>query len=259
MELTLYQVDAFASAVFAGNPAAVCPLDRWLPDETMQAIAVENNLSETAFFVPNGGDFDLRWFTPASEVDLCGHATLGTAFVIAHYLEPERGEIRFNSRSGPLRVTRDGDLFTLDFPALPPERIDDDAAVAEALGAAPAELWDAMDMMAVFASEAQVAALRPDITKVAALETRGIIATAPGEACDFVSRFFAPKFGIPEDPVTGSAHCILTPYWARRLGKARLSARQISRRGGDLVVEDRGERTLISGRVAPYLEGRIRV
>jgi PhzF family phenazine biosynthesis protein len=199
------------------------------------------------------------WFTPASEVDLCGHATLGTAFVIAHYLEPERGEIRFNSRSGPLRVTRDGDLFTLDFPALPPERIDDDAAVAEALGAAPAELWDAMDMMAVFASEAQVAALRPDITKVAALETRGIIATAPGEACDFVSRFFAPKFGIPEDPVTGSAHCILTPYWARRLGKARLSARQISRRGGDLVVEDRGERTLISGRVAPYLEGRIRV
>lgn len=259
MELTLYQVDAFASTVFAGNPAAVCPLDAWLPDETMQAIAVENNLSETAFFVPNGGDFDLRWFTPASEVDLCGHATLGTAFVIACYLEPGRREIRFNSRSGPLTVTREGDLFTLDFPTLAPERIDDDPAVAAALGAAPAELWDAMDMMAVFQSEAQVAALRPDMAKVAALETRGIIATAPGAACDFVSRFFAPKFGIPEDPVTGSAHCILTPYWAGRLGKRRLSARQISRRGGDLVVEDRGKRTLISGRVAPYLEGRIRV
>ncbi len=258
-ELPIYQVDAFASRVFAGNPAAVCPLDDWLPDQVLQAIAVENNLSETAFLVKRGADFDLRWFTPAHEVDLCGHATLGSAYVIANYLDNGSTEVRFHSRSGPLTVTREGDLYTLDFPALPPQRIEDSAAVAEALGAAPAELWEEMDLMAVFASEAEVAALAPDMAKVAQLETRGVIATAPGESCDFVSRFFAPRAGIPEDPVTGSAHCILTPYWAERLGKTRMSARQISARGGELGVEARGERVLISGRVAPYMEGRIRV
>ncbi len=258
-EVPIYQVDAFAARVFAGNPAAVCPLDDWLPDEVLQAIAVENNLSETAFLVKRGADFDLRWFTPAHEVDLCGHATLGSAYVIANYLDNGSTEVRFHSRSGPLTVTREGELYTMDFPALPPERIEDSAAVAEALGAAPAELWDEMDLMAVFASEAGVAALAPDMTKLARLETRGVIATAPGETCDFVSRFFAPRAGIPEDPVTGSAHCILTPYWATRLGKTRMSARQISARGGELEVEARGERVLISGRVAPYMEGRIRV
>ncbi len=258
-ELPIYQVDAFAARVFAGNPAAVCPLDDWLPDQVLQAIAVENNLSETAFFVKNGADFDLRWFTPASEVDLCGHATLGSAYVIANYLDNGSTEVRFHSRSGLLTVTREGDLYTLDFPALPPRRIEDSAAVAEALGAPPAELWEEMDLMAVFASQAEVAALAPDMAKVEALETRGVIATAPGETCDFVSRFFAPRAGIPEDPVTGSAHCILTPYWAARLGKTRMSARQISARGGELEVEARGERVLISGRVAPYMEGRIRV
>ena len=259
-EIPIYQVDAFASQVFAGNPAAVCPLDDWLPDRVMQSIALENNLSETAFFVKDGGDgYHLRWFTPAHEVDLCGHATLGTAFVITNYLDRGRDIVRFRSRSGPLTVTRDGDLYTLDFPALPPKRLADDAKVAEALGAAPAELWDEMDLMAVFAGEAEVAALSPDMAKIAALDTRGVIATAPGESCDFVSRFFAPKAGIPEDPVTGSAHCILAPYWAKRLGKRRLTARQISARGGDLVVEHKGERVLISGRVAPYMEGRIRV
>ncbi len=258
-ELPIYQVDAFAARVFAGNPAAVCPLDDWLPDQVLQAIAVENNLSETAFFVKNGADFDLRWFTPASEVDLCGHATLGSAYVIANYLDNGSTEVRFHSRSGLLTVTREGDLYTLDFPALPPRRIESSAAVAEALGAPPAELWDEMDLMAVFASQAEVAALAPDMAKVVRLETRGVIATAPGESCDFVSRFFAPRAGIPEDPVTGSAHCILTPYWATRLGKTRMSARQISARGGELEVEARGERVLISGRVAPYMEGRIRV
>ncbi len=258
-EVPIYQVDAFASRVFAGNPAAVCPLDDWLPDEVLQAIAVENNLSETAFLVKRGADFDLRWFTPAHEVDLCGHATLGSAYVIANYLDSGSTEIRFHSRSGPLTVTREGDLYTLDFPALPPERLDDSAEVAEALGAAVAELWDEMDLMAVFASEAEVAALAPDMAKVVRLETRGVIATAPGETCDFVSRFFAPRAGIPEDPVTGSAHCILTPYWATRLGKTRMSARQISARGGELEVEARGERVLIAGRVAPYMVGRIRV
>lgn len=259
-EIPIYQVDAFAARIFAGNPAAVCPLDDWLPDETLQAIALENNLSETAYLVKrDDGDFNLRWFTPAKEVDLCGHATLGSAYVIANYLENGAGEVRFHSRSGLLTVIRDGDLYTLDFPSLPPDRIPDSAQVAEALGAAPEELWDEMDMMAVFAREADVRALNPDMGKLAALDTRGVIATAPGEDCDFVSRFFAPKSGIPEDPVTGSAHCILTPYWAGRLGKSRLDARQISARGGELVCEDRGERTRISGRVAPYMEGRIRV
>ena len=258
-EVPIYQVDAFASRVFAGNPAAVCPLDDWLPDAVLQAIAVENNLSETAFFVKNGADFDLRWFTPASEVDLCGHATLGSAYVIANYLDNGSTEVRFHSRSGPLTVTREGDLYTLDFPALPPRRIADSAEVAAALGAAPAELWEEMDLMAVFASQAAVAALAPDMAKVEVLETRGVIVTAPGEDCDFVSRFFAPRSKIPEDPVTGSAHCILTPYWGERLGKTRMSARQISARGGELEVEARGERVLISGRVAPYMEGRIRV
>ncbi len=258
-EVPIYQVDAFASRVFAGNPAAVCPLEDWLPDEVLQAIAVENNLSETAFLVKRGADFDLRWFTPAHEVDLCGHATLGSAYVIANYLDDGSTEVRFHTRSGLLTVTREGELYTMDFPALPPERIEDSAAVAEALGAAPAELWDEMDLMAVFESEAEIAALAPDITKVAQLETHGVIATAPGESCDFVSRFFAPRAGIPEDPVTGSAHCILTPYWSARLGKTRMSARQISARGGELEVEARGERVRISGRVAPYMEGRIRV
>ncbi len=254
-------MDAFASRVFAGNPAAVCPLDDWLPDEVLQAIAVENNLSETAFLVKrgNGAEYDLRWFTPAYEVDLCGHATLGSAYVIANYLDDGSSEIRFHSRSGPLTVTREGELYTMDFPALPPRSIADSAEVAEALGAPPAELWEEMDLMAVFADQAAVAALAPDMAKVEVLETRGVIATAPGETCDFVSRFFAPRAGIPEDPVTGSAHCILTPYWAARLGKTRMSARQISARGGELEVEARGERVLISGRVAPYMEGRIRV
>ncbi len=259
IELPIYQVDAFASQVFAGNPAAVCPLEDWLPDEVLQAIALENNLSETAFFVKRGTDYDLRWFTPAYEVDLCGHATLGSAYVIATYLENGRAEVRFQSRSGPLTVFREGDLYTLDFPALPPRRIEDSAEVAAALGAAPVELWDETKLMAVFASEADVAGLKPDMGKVAALETRGVIATAPGESCDFVSRYFAPKAGIPEDPVTGSAHCILTPYWSTRLGKTRMSARQISARGGALEVEARGARVRIAGRVAPYLVGRISV
>ncbi len=257
--LPIYQVDAFASEVFAGNPAAVCPLDAWLPGEVMQAIAAENNLPETAFIVKRGGDYELRWFTPAVEVDLCGHATLGSAYVVATHLEPGRNDMVFHSKSGPLTVTRDGDLLTLDFPSLPPERLDDHSAVEAALGATPEELWRAGMTMAVLADEASVLAARPDLAKVTALPGDGLIVTAPGREHDFVSRYFAPHAGIPEDPVTGSAHCVLTPYWARRLDKARLSARQVSARGGELVVEDRGERVLISGRVAPYLEGRIRV
>ena len=273
MEIALYQVDAFADRVFAGNPAAVCPLEAWLPDETLQSIALENNLSETAYLIPkadsggadsagteNGGEaWDLRWFTPNQEVDLCGHATLASAYVIATYLRPGAAEMGFDTRSGRLTVAREGELFSMDFPSLARTPLSDLDAAAEALGARPVELYESMDWMAVFESEDQVAALAPDMGKIKALPTRGVIATAPGREVDFVSRFFAPRAGIDEDPVTGSAHSISTPYWAERLGKDRLEARQISARGGSLSLQARGERVGIAGRVVPYLEGRIRV
>ena len=258
-ELTLYQVDAFTDAVFAGNPAAVCPLDAWLPDETLQAIAAENNLSETAFFVPNGTGYHLRWFTPALEVDLCGHATLASAYVIARHINPGMEKVLFESASGPLVVTRRGDTFTLDFPARAPEPFDDRGAAAEALGMAPQEVRKNVKLMVVLASEAEVRAAEPNLERVKHLPSDGMIITAPGEDCDFVSRYFAPHAGIPEDPVTGSAHCLLTPYWAERLGKTVMEARQISARGGSLTVEHRGERVLLTGKGALYLEGRIRV
>lgn len=257
-DLPIYQVDAFASAVFAGNPAAVCPLEDWLPDSVMQSIAAENNLAETAFFVKQGETYDLRWFTPLVEVDLCGHATLASAYVISEHLAPELDRVVFQSRSGPLMVTREGELFTLDLPAKAPEPIEIGPEIAEALGATPLELWRADKNMAVLANQAAVRAVQPDFAKIAALPGDGLIVTAPGDDCDFVSRYFAPHAGIPEDPVTGSAHCVLTPYWARRLDKQKLSARQVSARGGELMVEDRGDRVLIAGRVAPYMEGRIK-
>ena len=243
-EIALYHVDAFTDAVFGGNPAAVCPLERWLPEATMQAIAAENNLPETAFFVRNGGNeegsYHLRWFTPKLEVDLCGHATLASAYVIATHLDPSAETIRFDSASGPLTVTCDGEVFTLDFPSAPPSPFDDGGAVAAALGVAPQEVLKAGMIMAVVASEAEVRAADPDLAKVTALPGDGLIVTAPGETCDFVSRYFAPHAGIPEDPVTGSAHCRLTPFWAARLGKAKLEARQVSARLGVLTVEDKG-------------------
>lgn len=263
-EIALYHVDAFTEAAFGGNPAAVCPLQDWLPEATMQAVAAENNLSETAFFVPNGSGYHLRWFTPTVEVDLCGHATLAAAYVIATHLDPAAETIRFDSASGPLTVTRAGAVFTLDFPTAAPAAYDDGGAVAAALGFAPQEVLKAPGensgkFMAVLASEAEVRAADPDLSQVAALPGDGLIVTAPGDDVDFVSRYFAPHAGIREDPVTGSAHVVLTPYWAKRLGKTRLEARQVSARLGVLTVENRGERTLISGKVTPYLEGRIRV
>ncbi len=259
METTLYQVDAFASKIFAGNPAAICPLDDWLPDSLMQAIALENNLSETAFIVKRGEDYDLRWFTPSIEVDLCGHATLASGYVVATHLEPGRERIGFQTKSGRLEVTREGERYSLDLPARPAHRLDDDRAVVEALGMAAQEVLLAVKFMAVLASEAEVLAATPNLDKIVGLLGDGLIITAPGEDCDFVSRYFAPHAGIPEDPVTGSAHSTLTPYWAKRLGKTRMSARQLSSRGGELEVEDRGERVLVSGQVQPYLVGRIRV
>ena len=263
-EIPIYQVDAFTSEVFGGNPAAVCPLDAWLPPATMQAIAAENNLSETAFFVADGGGYQLRWFTPTTEVPLCGHATLASAYVIAEHLNRGVENMQFETASGPLVVTRSGEGFTLDFPALAPEPFDDKGAVAQALGLRPQAVLRAVTMMAVMASEAEVRDVEPHLERVKHLPADGLIVTAPGDpkgpaACDFVSRYFAPHAGIPEDPVTGSAHCTLTPYWADRLGKSQMAARQISARGGELTVALEGDRVLISGRVAPYLKGRIRV
>ncbi len=261
-EIPIYQIDAFAARVFAGNPAAVCPLEDWPPDEVLQGIGSENNLAETAFFVcREDGDYDLRWFTPAAEVELCGHATLASAYVIDRYLEPGRDKVRFHTASGPLDVTREEDLYTLAFPSYPPAPVAPDVAtaVAEAIGSRPLEVLQAKMFLALLTDEAAVRAADPNLGAIMALPGDGLIITAPGEECDFVSRYFAPHVGIPEDPVTGSAHCRLTPYWSRRLDKTRLTARQISKRGGDLWVEDRGERVLISGRCVPYLEGRITV
>jgi len=258
-EIPLYQVDAFTEAVFAGNPAAVCPLEAWLPDDLLQAIASENNLSETAYFVPEGDGYRLRWFTPAAEVDLCGHATLATAHVISSILDPEATELRFQTRSGLLTVQRSGEGYSMDFPAIKGETSPQAAAVAEALGVQPKEVFQAMDIMAVLETESDVLALQPDFTRLAALETRGVIVTAPGDVVDFVSRFFAPRHDIPEDPVTGSAHSMLTPYWAERLGKSKMAARQVSARGGELSVEDRGERVVIGGQAALFMVGQITV
>jgi PhzF family phenazine biosynthesis protein len=264
VELPLYHIDAFAGALFRGNPAAVCPLDRWLPDEILQDIAAENNLSETAFYVRKGDRYDLRWFTPAVEVDLCGHATLAAASVILD-LRREilgsqgRARVIFDSRGGELVVEREGDLYTLDFPARPPAECEVDPGLEAALGAKPSLVLGARDCLCVFESQDQVQALRPNMDQLAALDWFACIATAPGLDCDFVSRFFAPAQGIPEDPVTGSAHTTLIPYWSSRLGKKKMFARQISRRGGELWCEDRGGRVGIAGRAIRYLEGTIDV
>ena len=255
MRILLYQVDAFASEVFRGNPAAVCPLESWLPDATLQAIAAENNLPETAFFVREGDAFRLRWFTPTVEVELCGHATLASGFVLLK----ESGTVTFATRSGPLSVRREGDLLTLDLPSLPAAPMAPPPALVKGLAVAPRETLRAMNWLAVLDDEAAVRATKPDFATLAMLHPHGVIVTAPGDAVDFVSRFFGPSFGIPEDPVTGSAHATLTPYWAARLGKKKLSARQLSARGGELACEDLGARVALTGRCALYLEGEIRV
>jgi PhzF family phenazine biosynthesis protein len=260
MNLPLYQADAFTDTLFKGNPAAVVPLESWLPRETMQAIAAENNLAETAFFVKNGDAFDLKWFTPTVEVDLCGHATLATAKILYEFLGYTDDEIRFATNSGRLTMQRNGDLLTLDFPADPPALVSPSFhdELTAALGVAPQEVYAGKtDLMVILENEAAVAALQPDFRALAQLKTRGVIVTAPGESVDFVSRFFGPQSGIDEDPVTGSAHTTLTPYWAHRLGKLQLTARQISPRGGDLWLELLGDRVLISGKAVVYLRGEM--
>jgi len=261
MRIPLYQIDAFAERPFAGNPAAVCPLETWLPEDVMQAIAAENNLSETAFFVPESEGYRLRWFTPSTEVDLCGHATLASGYVVFRWLQPERASITFQTeKAGVLTVSRDGDLLALDFPSRPPVPCAMSEPLAAALGRRPAALLTSRDYLAVYNSADDIAVLSPDLAAVAALDKFAVIVTAPGTGgIDFVSRFFAPARGVDEDPVTGSAHCTLIPYWATRLGKNRLEARQLSRRGGALSCAFNGDRVTIAGRASPYLEGTITV
>jgi PhzF family phenazine biosynthesis protein len=258
MRLPLYQVDAFTQRVFGGNPAGVVPLESWLPAEVMQAIAAENNLAETAFFVREGEGYGLRWFTPTVEMDLCGHATLASAHVLFTSLGFSGLQIDFMTRSGRLSVTRRGDELAMELPARPPKgKVPLD--LAPALGKAPVAVHDAFAYLAIFEREADLRGLTPNMERISGLDRIAIIVTAPGESCDFVSRFFAPQIGIPEDPVTGGAHCTLIPYWSQRLGKKTMQARQISPRGGVLSCEDRGDRVMVAGSAVLYLEGTIHV
>ncbi len=262
MMLPLYQVDAFTNTLFGGNPAAVCPLDTWLPDGTMQAIAAENNLAETAFFVREGSDYALRWFTPTVEVDLCGHATLASGHIVFQFLKPQRVSVNFRTmKAGTLSVTRRAaGLLEMDFPARPPVPVEAPASLLAALGGQPKAVLSARDHLVVYGSAAEVAALDPDFVALGKEDCWAAIATAPGDnGVDFVSRFFAPAQGINEDPATGSSHCTLAPYWARRLGKTELEARQLSRRGGALRCTVQGDRVKIAGRAVLYLEGKIAV
>lgn len=264
--LRYFHVDAFAQTPFAGNPAGVCPLQTVLPAALMQQIAAENNLAETAFIVPRAdtpAEYDIRWFTPTVEIDLCGHATLAAAHVLFTHLDFQAAQVTFHSQSGPLRVARESTgRLTLDFPSRPPQELTmHPIGLTDALGATPLRVLAARDLLAVFSTEAEVLALRPDYARIAALEYVGVIATAPGtDDVDFVSRFFAPRVGVPEDPVTGSAHSSLIPFWAEKLGKTELRARQISARGGDLWCRLRtGDRVDISGYAVTYAAGEIRV
>jgi PhzF family phenazine biosynthesis protein len=261
MKLPFFWIDSFTSKVFAGNPAGVVPLESWRDDRLLQRIAFENGLSETAFFTRTGpARFHLRWFTPTVEVDLCGHATLAAAFAIFHHLGCDGPEITFDSRSGPLRVTRRDSLLELDFPAQPSAAAAADEALARALSVSPLlTLRTPTRWLAVYATAPEITALTPDHTLLAKLLPGRITITAPGDDCDFVSRTFVPDAGIPEDPVTGSAHCTLVPYWAERLRKTKFHARQVSARGGELWCELAGDRVKIAGHAVLYLRGEIEV
>jgi len=257
MSQPLFQVDAFTGNVFSGNPAAVCPLEQWLDDSLMQSIAAENNLSETAFFVQSGDHYDLRWFTPTTEIELCGHATLASGFVIMTILDPSTEEAVFSSMSGRLTVRRRDDLFVMNFPSQPPVPCDAPENLEAGLRARPRQVFCSQDYFALFDHEDEVRALTPDFEVLRRLDRRGVIVTAPGKEVDFVSRFFAPGVGVNEDPVTGSAHCALTPYWTKHLHKTKLHALQVSQRGGEIFCEQQDDRVLISGRCALYLRGDI--
>ncbi|MGH9642180.1 MAG: PhzF family phenazine biosynthesis protein, partial [Terriglobales bacterium] len=257
MRSPIFQVDAFASKLFTGNPAAVVPVKDFPADSTMQAVAAENNLAETAFFVREGDDYRLRWFTPAVEVPLCGHATLASAAVVMERLEPGRKRVVFHTASGPLTVDKTNAGYIMNFPARPSNPVAAPPGLVEALGAVPAEVFvNTFNFMAVFESAQMVRELTPDMTTLVRLDRPGVIVTAPGEGgFDCVSRYFAPAKGIPEDPATGAAHCMLTPYWAKRLGKTHLHAFQASRRGGQMICRLVGDRVELEGTCVFYLEG----
>lgn len=258
--MKIFQVDAFTDRVFSGNPAAVVPLEAWLDDEMMQNIATENNLSETAFFVEvESGYYHIRWFTPETEVDLCGHATLASAHILFNHLDFAENKIRFKSKSGDLFVEKKDQRYWLDFPSQPPKPISIPKLLPEAIGTIPIYTGVNIDLLVLLGSEQAVRSLRPDLLILKRMEVRGVIVTAPGENYDFVSRFFAPAVGVPEDPVTGSAHTVLTPFWAKRLGKTELSAYQVSARGGELLCKNEGKRVKIGGSATTYLSGNIEV
>jgi len=259
MKLPIYQADAFTDKLFGGNPAAICPLHEWLPEPTMQKIAAENNLAETAFFVPEGDGFKLRWFTPELEIDLCGHATLASAHILFTELGYTQDVIHFHTlKAGTLTVTKDNDLYTLNFPSRVPELAEAPSELIAALGTeAPIEVHKSTSYMLVFETEEQIAAIKPNFNALLKVNATSVIVTARGNNSDFVSRMFAPALGINEDPVTGSAHCNLIPYWAEKLGKNKLHAYQISSRRGELWCELKGDRVLMSGKAVTYLKGEI--
>ena len=259
MNLKIYQVDAFTTKPFHGNPAAVVPLENWLPAETMQNIALENNLSETAFFVKNGEGYDLRWFTPTFEIDLCGHATLASSFVIFNILGSRDRVLKFQTKSGLLTVEKDGDRFILDFPSRPAQAAEIPEGLIEAIGKKPNEVLKSRDYVLVYDNEDDIREISPDFSALSKIPTHAVIVTAPGTDSDFVSRFFGPAIGIPEDPVTGASHCNLIPYWSEKLGKETLFARQLSARGGELFCELAGDRVRIGGNATLYLQGEILV
>jgi len=253
--IPIFQLDAFTDKPFGGNPAAVCPLQEWLPDDVMQSIALENNVSDTAFYVPEGDGFLLRWFTPKIEVDLCGHATLATAWLILNELEPDRASVAFETRSGTLTVSRDGDLLAMDFPVMVAEERPAPAGLAEAIGIEPVKFLKAVMNMAVLENEAVVRAVNPDFGYIKNMDGMGLIITALGDQSDCASRYFAPHAGIDEDPVTGSAHCTIVPYWSGVLGKAQIHARQVSARSGDLYCLLKGDRVVLTGKARTVIKG----
>jgi len=258
MEIPIYQIDAFTDHLFGGNPAAVCPLAEWLPDEIMQRIAAENNLAETAFFTRENDHFHIRWFTPVVEVDLCGHATLATAHTLYAHLGFTENEIRFISRSGWLKVRKNEDRLTLDFPADPVAPAEPPEELIASLGFRPTETFKGKtDWMVILRNQKEVEAIHPNLNLMTEVTGRGVIVTAPGKEVDFVSRFFAPQSGVPEDPVTGSAHTTLAPFWGKRLGKQELTAIQVSKRRGHLTCRLNGDRVEISGKAVTYLIGEI--
>ena len=257
MELILYQIDAFASKPFEGNPAAICPLPTWLPDDVMQAIASENNLSETAFFIETTNGYHIRWFTPVHEVDLCGHATLASAYVIFNILEYKQKQINFESRSGILRVTRNGDWLDMDFPAQPPIECETPDEIIQAFADKPLLCLKSEDYIVVFDKEEEVRNAKPDLSLLTRLDLRGVVITSKARDCDFITRCFAPKYGINEDPVTGSAFTQLIPYWANKLDKSVLRAMQVSKRGGEVNCVYAGDRVTISGKAVKFMVGKI--